>query len=110
MLKRILYSVVDPTLCFLHFTWFNIASVLNIFSLLFFSFQASSQQIIEGKDVELKITECQLEEKSKIFNPKSRPLTKYESAVNEASKELCMQDATLLTNRNELLQKARKTG
>ena len=49
-----------------------------------------------------------LNEKSKIFNPTFRPVNKYEHAINEAAKELCAQDASLLTNQQLLLGKARK--
>ena len=60
------------------------------------------------RDVSLTINAKELDEKSKIFNPTSRPVNKYEHAINEAAKELCAQDASLLTNRQLLLEKARK--
>ena len=47
----------------------------------------------------MKINDKELTEKSKIYNPKTRPLNKYENAINEAAKSLCAKDATLLTQK-----------
>ena len=54
----------------------------------------------------MKINDKELTEKSKIYNPKTRPLNKYENVINEAAKSLCAKDAFLLTNRKQLVEKA----
>ena len=56
----------------------------------------------------LSISKSDLDQRSRIFNQSTRPLNKYEMAMNDASRQLCKADASLITNRQLLLEKARK--
>lgn len=58
-------------------------------------------------NVLINFTLEEIEERSKIFKPASRPPNKYEAAINDACKDLCMKDGNLIMNRGSLLQKAR---
>lgn len=55
----------------------------------------------------VKFDRATIHKQSKIFNPADREANTFEAAINAASMKLCMQDGSLLPNRQLLLKKAR---